>query len=220
MTTYNQQAKTLLIGANGQIGKKIATLMTQNRLPVKAMIRSEEQSAYFEQRHIETVIADLEADFEHAFKDCNQVIFSAGSGAQTGFDKTLLIDLWAAIKSIQYAEKYDYKRFVMISSRGAQNPDNGPERIKPYLVAKHAADNALRASNLNYTILQPGRLLDEQGTGLITTQRPQASEKQVISRDDVALAATFCLEQDATFKETFELFKGDTPILKALGRFC
>jgi uncharacterized protein YbjT (DUF2867 family) len=108
----------------------------------------------------------------------------------------------------------------MISSRGAQNPDNGPERIKPYLVAKHAADNALRASNLNYTILQPGRLLDEQGTGLITTQRPQAPEKQVISRDDVALAATFCLDQDATFKETFELFKGDTPILKALGRFC
>ena len=220
MTLSNHQPKTLLIGANGQVGKKIAALMTQNQLIVKAMIRSPEQAAYFEQHNIEAVIADLETDFEHAFTDCNQVIFTAGSGAQTGFDKTLLIDLWAAIKSIQYAEKHDYKRFVMISSRGAQNPDNGPERIKPYLVAKHAADNALRQSGLNYTILQPGRLLDEQGTGLVTTKRPTTAEQQVISRDDVALAATFCLDQDATFGETFELFKGDTPILKALGRFC
>lgn len=220
MKLSNQHPKTLLIGANGQIGKKIAALMNQNQLAVKAMIRSSEQAAYFEQRNIETVIADLEADFDHAFAGCNQVIFTAGSGAHTGFDKTLLIDLWAAIKSVEYVSKHDYKRFVMISSRGAQNPDNGPERIKPYLVAKHAADQALRQSSLNYTILQPGRLLDEEGTGLVTTKRPVAAEQQVISRDDVALAATFCLDQEATFGETVELFKGDIPILKALGRYC
>lgn len=220
MQVSNHTHKTLLIGANGQVGKKIAALMQQNQLAVKAMIRSPEQTDYFKQRNIETVIADLETNFEHAFEGCDQVIFTAGSGAKTGFDKTLLIDLWAAIKSIQYAEKHDCKRFVMISSRGAQNPDNGPERIKPYLVAKHAADNALRQSNLNYTILQPGRLIDKQGTGLITTTRPNAAEQQIISRDDVALAATFCLDQEATFGETFGLFKGDTAIMKALGRYC
>lgn len=108
----------------------------------------------------------------------------------------------------------------MISSRGAQNPDNGPERIKPYLIAKHAADQALRQSSLDYTILQPGRLLDEEGTGLVTTSRPQAAEQQVISRDDVALAATFCLDDEATIGETVELFKGHIPIIKALGRYC
>ncbi len=220
MIVSNHKHKTLLIGANGQVGKKIATLMNQNHLPVKAMIRKREQAAYFEQRNIDTVVADLEDNFEHAFRDCNQLIFTAGSGAQTGLDKTLLIDLWAAIKSVQYAEQHQFKRFIMISSRGAQNPDTGPERIKPYLVAKHAADKALRQSNLNYCILQPGRLIDEDGTGLITTTRPDSAEQQIISRDDVALAATLCLNEEATIGQTYELFKGDTPVMKALGRYC
>jgi len=209
-------SKILLIGANGQIGQKIAALMSQGDLAIKAMIRHAEQATYFDKLNIETVTADLENDFEHAFQECDQMIFTAGSGAHTGFNKTLLIDLWAAVKSIQYAEKHQFRRFIMISARGAKNPDNGPQAIKPYLIAKHAADEALIHSKLNYTILQPGRLLNEAATGLITTTRPSNPAKQIITRDDVAKAVVYCLKQPQTDYKSYELFNGEYPFEKAL----
>jgi uncharacterized protein YbjT (DUF2867 family) len=208
--------KTLLIGANGKIGQLIAKLMAKESQPVKAMIRDKQQKSLFDKIGVETVIADLEADFEHAFESCNQVIFTAGSGADTGFDKTLLIDLWGAIKAINYAHVHKIKRFIMVSSRGAANPDNGPERIKPYLIAKHAADFALTHSQLNYTILQPGRLLDEAATGLITTKRPTVPEHQIISREDVANTVYHCLQTPSTTGKTYEIFTGNISIAKAI----
>jgi len=104
----------------------------------------------------------------------------------------------------------------MVSSRGATNPDNGPERIKPYLVAKHAADFVLQTSNLNYTILQPGRLVDETGKGLIQTIRPTEATEQMISRDDVASVIFYSFNHEHTIGTTVELFNGSEPISTAL----
>ncbi|NGO91505.1 MAG: NAD(P)H-binding protein, partial [Halomonas sp.] len=87
---------TLVIGANGQIGQQFCALAKQAGTPVKAMIRHQEQAAWFEERGIPTVIADLEGELEHAFEGCDQVVFTAGSGPHTGPDKTLLIDLFGA----------------------------------------------------------------------------------------------------------------------------
>lgn len=207
--------KTLVIGANGQIGKKTVKLLCDTGIAVKAMIRNPEQATELEILGAEVVIADLEGDFSSAFDDCQNIVFTAGSGAATGFDKTLLIDLWAAIKAVNYAIDHDIERFIMVSSRGATNPDDGPERIKPYLVAKHAADVALQSSELNYTILQPGRLLNEASTGLIQTQRP-AVEQQAISRDDVAGIIHYCLSHEHTSNQTYELFAGPQSIAEAL----
>jgi uncharacterized protein YbjT (DUF2867 family) len=208
--------KTLVIGANGQIGKKTVAIMREAGMTVKAMIRNPIQASYFENLGAEAVIADLESDFSFAFNDCDRVIFTAGSGATTGFDKTLLIDLWAAIKTINYAIEYNVQRFIMVSSRGAKDPDNGPERIKPYLVAKHAADFALLQSSLNYTILQPGRLTDDPGTKSIQTERPATAADQKISRDDVAASIVYCLQHENTSGKSFELFEGDLSIKNAL----
>lgn len=210
--------KTLVIGANGQIGKQTVKLLRDADMEVRAMIRDPAQAPDFEALGAEICIADLEADFSAAFDGYQNVVFTAGSGASTGFDKTLLIDLWAATKAINYALEKHCQHFIMVSSRGAKDPDDGPERIKPYLVAKHAADFVLRQSNLNYTILQPGRLLDEPATGLIQTKRPLAAEKQKISRADVASSIVYCLQQAHTINQSYELFAGTTPIASALGQ--
>ena len=83
--------KTLVIGANGQIGKLLIQMMTEQKLPVKAMLRKAEQAAEFEKMGAEVVIADLEADLpDHAFNDCDKVVFTAGSGGKTGADKHLI----------------------------------------------------------------------------------------------------------------------------------
>jgi uncharacterized protein YbjT (DUF2867 family) len=208
--------KTLVIGANGQIGKKLVQLMLEAGMNVRAMIRDPSQAITFETMGVEVVIADLEADFSFAFKGCDSIVFTAGSGANTGFDKTLLIDLWAAIKAINYADDQNIQRFIMVSSRGAEDPDKGPERIKPYLVAKHAADFVLLHSRLDYTILQPGRLTDEPGTNHIQTQRPENAAEQKISRDDVAACILYCLQQVHSISKSFELFEGDLSIKNAL----
>jgi len=207
---------SLVIGASGQIGKKLIKIMRESGINVRAMIRDPSQTKTFETMGAEVVIADLEADFSFAFEGCDSVIFTAGSGATTGFDKTLLIDLWAAIKTIHYAADQNVKRFIMVSSRGAENPDNGPERIKPYLVAKHAADFVLLQSQLDYTILQPGRLTDDPGTSHIQTQRPENATEQKISRDDVAACIVYCLQHEHTIGASIELFKGDLSIEGAL----
>jgi len=207
---------SLVIGANGQIGKKLIQRMLETGITVKAMIRGPAQAEAFEAMGTEVIIADLEADFSFAFEGCDSVIFTAGSGASTGFDKTLLIDLWAAIKAINYATEHDVRRFIMVSSRGAENPDKGPERIKPYLVAKHAADFVLLQSRLHYTILQPGRLTDDPGTNHIQTQRPENAAEQKISRDDVAESILYCLQHDHTIGSSIELFEGELGIEEAL----
>jgi uncharacterized protein YbjT (DUF2867 family) len=207
---------SLVIGANGQIGKKLIQHMLDADIKVKAMIRDPLQAETFEVMGAEAVIADLETDFSFAFNGCDSVVFTAGSGANTGFDKTLLIDLWAAIKAINYATEHDLKRFIMVSSRGAENPDKGPERIKPYLVAKHAADFVLQSSDLSFTILQPGRLTDDPGTKHIQTQRPENAAEQKISRDDVAESILYCLQHDHTIGKSYELFHGKTTIAEAL----
>jgi|SRR5690554_2111561 len=83
--------KTLVIGANGQIGKLLIQMMSEQQLPVKVMLRSAEQAAEFETMGAEVIIADLEADLpDAAFADCDKVVFTAGSGSKTGADKTIL----------------------------------------------------------------------------------------------------------------------------------
>ncbi|WP_096086144.1 SDR family oxidoreductase [Agaribacterium haliotis] len=210
--------KILVIGANGKIGRILCTKIAERGLACKAMLRDIHNTDFSPE--VERVEADLEGDISHAMKDCDCVIFSAGSGAQTGFDKTLLIDLWGAKKAIDCAKDNNIKHFIMVSSRGADNPDNGPQRIKPYLVAKYFADDYLQkqqGSKLNYTILRPGRLTDSKACGLVRTDRPASQELQQISRADTADAIIHCLNNHKVHNKVFELFEGDRPISEALG---
>lgn len=205
--------KTLVIGANGQIGRQLIGMMSLADMPVKAMIRNPEQARQLSQLGAETILADLEAPLpDEAFADCDKVVFTAGSGSKTGADKTILIDLWAAVKAVDMAKKHQIKQFVMVSARDAGDPENGTAAIKHYNICKHFADKHLLESGVPYTILRPGRLTNEAATGLITTQRPELNEQQHISRTDVAACILQCLEHSEAINQIDELYNGDTPV--------
>ena len=204
--------KTLVIGASGQIGKMTTELLLEQNHDVVALVRDSKKLSDINSDNLTVVEQDLEGNFEQAFDDCDQVIFAAGSGGSTGDDKTLLIDLWAATKAVNYAHKKNIKHFILVSSIGADDPDAIESDLKPYLVAKHMADNHLINSNLNYTIVRPGTLTNDKASMLITTERPEDLGDAKISRENVANALFVLASNPNSQPRIFELFDGDKPV--------
>lgn len=207
---------TLIIGANGQIGRLLIDELHAAGERPRAMIRDESQADGVKVSGAEPVVADLEGDFSRAFEGVDRVVFTAGSGPKTGPDKTILVDLWGAMKAVDAAKAAGVAHFVMVSSRGAEDPDNGPQKIKPYCVCKKLADDYLLASGLNSTILRPGRLTDDPASGRITTGRPDDPDEQWITRQDVARAVAFCLANEHTRGKIYPLFHGGRSLEDAL----
>jgi uncharacterized protein YbjT (DUF2867 family) len=210
--------KVLVVGANGQIGKRLVQLLKESdHHTVRAMIRKEEQAEFFQKLGVETAVVSLEDRVDkiaEAAKGCDAIVFSAGSGGQTGYDKTLLVDLDGAVKTIEAAEKVGIKRFVMVSSFQAHNRENWAESIKPYYVAKHYADRMLEQSELTYTIIRPGWLKNEPGTGKVIAA--ENLKEGSIPREDVAQTILAALDEENTFYRSFDLISGDIPISDAL----
>lgn len=207
----------LVVGANGKIGKQIVKLLQEEGTQVWAMVRKEEQAKSFEEKGIQTKLADLEDSVESlkaVLDEMDAVVFTAGSGGSTGADKTLLIDLDGAVKVMEAAEQAGVKRYVMISAFQANDRENWSEAIKPYYVAKHYADKLLTLSNLDYTIIRPGGLLDELGTGRI--RWGEAIEPGSIPREDVAKTVVAVLPEKPTYRKSFDLTSGNTPIEDAV----
>lgn len=207
----------LVIGANGQIGKRLVKELKSSGHQPKAMIRKEEQKSWFEEEGIETVLADLEEDFSHAFEGVEAVVFTAGSGGHTPKSQTKVIDQDGAIKAIDLAEDTGVSRFIMVSALKAnRNPDDWSEAMQHYYEAKSAADKYLRKSNLNYTVLMPGRLSNEEGTGKVDLGERIDLDNRSITRDDVAAVIVEILEKEGTFGKSLELLQGETNIKKAV----
>lgn len=206
--------KILVIGATGKIGKLLLSSLSALSYPVAAMVRDRRKYTFPDS--IDVIEADLEGDMRFAFEGCKTVIFTAGSGTNTGLDKTFLVDLWGAKKAVDAAKESGVEHFIMVSSRGADHPDFGPAAIKPYLVAKHFSDEYLIRSGLTYTILRPGRLTDEAGSGLIKTLRPENSNEQVISREDTASVIKYCLIHPFVHGKIYELYAGQEKIPEAI----
>ena len=199
-------AKVLVIGASGKIGRLLVAQLVETKHQPVALVRNKYSCTFPDS--VDVIEGDLEQDITHALQGCSVVVFTAGSGANTGLDKTLLVDLWGACNTIDTAEKSAVEQFIMVSSRGADDPDLGPKAIKPYLVAKHFADRHLIESKFNYTILRPGRLTDEVATGLVKTSRPTDPNDQRISREDAANTIMQCILNDRVFNKVFELYEG------------
>lgn len=201
--------KTLVLGANGQIGRRFCRQAAENGEPVRAMIRDASQRAFFDDLNVECVIGDLAGEMATAFEGCDAVLFTAGSGATTGLDQTLMIDLNGAMRAVDLAREKGIARFVMVSTLHV-DPLAGPEKLQPYLVAKRAADAYLMASDLDWCVLRPGRLTDETGSGRVTLELEPSSSGEV-SRDNVATFARTLLAH-ATSAREYVLLDGDTPI--------
>lgn len=201
----------LIAGANGTTGKHIVNILNGSQYfkPV-AMIRKESQKAQFENSGIKTVLADLEEDVSHALKDIDKVIFAAGSKGK----KVTKVDENGAKKLIDAAISHGAKKFVMLSSMGADNPSMSNE-LQEYLKAKQNADAYLVNSKLPYAIVRPGSLTNEPGSGKIKLAH-KLNERGSISREDVALSLVHALHDTAAPNEIFEILEGNTLIGEAI----
>lgn len=209
--------KVLIIGANGKIGQRLTKKLKNTTHAPRAMYRDEAQVAAATAKGIEAVYGDLEQDFDHAFDGVDAIVFTAGSGAHTGADKTHLVDRIGAKKTIDYAVKHRIDRFIMVSAFGADaSPDQWPDSMKHYYEAKADADKHLMQTQLDFTILKPGRLTDDDGTNNIAIGDDLNMEKGTIPRADVATVIEKCLSAPQTIRRSLELLSGNEPIDKAL----
>ena len=202
----------LVAGANGTTGKKIVNLLNESQYfnPI-AMVRKEEQVAYFKAKNIDTVLADLEQDVSVAFNNTiDKVVFAAGSGGK----KVVEVDQEGAKRLIDASNKNNVKKFVMLSSMGADHPEQA-EQLQAYLKAKHNADEYLKSSGLNYSIVRPGSLTNGELTNKIQLDT-KLNKSGDISRNDVAQTLVRSLNDDVANNATFEILKGETLIGDAL----
>lgn len=212
-----EKQKVLVIGANGSTGRIVSNLLqNSSKYQPIAMIREKSQVKHFDDKGIETVMGDLEKDFSSAYKGIKQVIFAAGSGGSTGPEKTKAVDQEGAIKSIDLAKKYQVEKFVLLSSMGAGNPEDLKDSpLYSYLTAKQKADKHLITSGLNFSIVRPGGLTDDAGTGKIEAAE-SLGKRGKISREDVAKTLITVLETENAPNAFFEIIAGEDEIKDAV----
>ncbi|SFL71475.1 NAD(P)H-binding [Gracilibacillus orientalis] len=212
--------KVLIAGANGQIGKHLVKfIQDEDNLDAKAMIRKQEQAAYFEDLGAEVAVVDLEDDVDaiaKAAEGVDAVVFTAGSGPHTGKDKTIMIDLDGAVKTIEAAKQANVKRYVMISSfeTSREAIQSAPEGFAPYVIAKHYADEWLTSTDLDYTIIHPGGLTNDPGKNQV--ELAEKVERGQVPREDIARVIVASLNNDSTIGKRFQVITGNTDVEDAV----
>jgi uncharacterized protein YbjT (DUF2867 family) len=207
----------LVAGGHGQIALRLLKLLAADGHTARGLIRKPEQAADLQAAGAVPVIGDLENDESLAgyVKGADAVVFAAGAGPGSGPARKRTVDLGGAIKLADAAMETGVRRYVMVSSIGAQDPASAGPSMQAYLEAKAEADAYVVASGLDYTIVRPGGLRDDPGTGLVRATR-ELGQRGPVPRDDVAAVLAACLTRPSTIGVTFELFAGDTPITEAL----
>jgi len=211
--------RVVVAGANGLTGRIVLRMLAEVGHQPVAMIRDFAQRAELEPLGAECRIGDLEKPVGYAVRDCRGAIFAAGSGSKTGPEKTIDVDQNGAMAFVETCVRMNARRFVMLSSIAVDAPQRGPESLHHYFRAKAIADRHLQASGLDYTIVRPGFLTNEPGSGAIATGDdlgPIAKETHSVSRENVARVLVDCLALDNTIEKTFEMIDGETPIADAL----
>ncbi len=205
----------LVVGSHGQIGRQLVERLADGPHRVTAMVRSAGQEAEMRERGADaTVVVDLEGDLAPAFEaDVDCVVFTAGSGPHTGPEKTDAVDRDGAIRLVDACVERGIRRFVMVSALRVGCPEQAPASLRHYLEAKAVADDHLRATDLDYTVLRPGRLNDDPGTGRIAAGLPLPADE--IPRADVAAALAVILDRPATIGRTIDITRGETPVEEA-----
>jgi len=206
-----------IAGGHGKIALRLTKLLSERGDHVRSLIRNPDHAGDVEAAGGEPVICDMEAedDLSTFVGGGDAVVFAAGAGPGSGPERKQTVDYGAAVKLIDAARKTGIPRYLIVSSIGADDPSAGGDQMRPYLQAKHDADEAVIDSGLDYTIVRPGSLNDDPGTGTITATSDM-SARGPIPRDDVAAVLAVALREDATVGKAFVVVSGETPVDEAL----
>jgi nucleoside-diphosphate-sugar epimerase len=208
--------EVLVAGGHGKIARRLLRLLAEGGHRGRGLLRNPDHAADLQELGAEPVLCDLERDDprEHmGFADA--VVFAAGAGPGSGPERKRTVDYGGAVKLMEAARELGVARYVMVSSMGTEDVEHAEEGMRPYLQAKRDADDALRESGLDWTIVRPGRLTDAPGSGRIDAA-PALGRHGEIPRDDVALTLFESLLQDGTIRVAFDVLEGRTPVREAL----
>jgi uncharacterized protein YbjT (DUF2867 family) len=214
--------RIVIAGGHGKIALILERLLSQRGDSVAGFIRNPAHVADLEAVGAEPLVVDLEnASIDEVathLRGADAVVFAAGAGPGSGVARKETVDRDAAILLADAAESAKVSRYVMVSSLGAdaEAPDDvGNPVFVAYLRAKGAADDNLRARKaLNSTIVRPGHLIDNPGTGRVTIA--DHTGRGDVPREDVATVLLAVLDTPGTAGRTFEVISGDTSIVDAL----
>ncbi|HEX2242347.1 MAG TPA: SDR family oxidoreductase [Gammaproteobacteria bacterium] len=207
-----------IAGGHGKIGQRLIRMLNARGDKVRSLDRNPEHAKDIRAAGAEPVTCDLEsASMEEVAQgiDCvDAVVFAAGAGPGSGPERKLTMDYGGAAKLIAAAMANGIRRYVMISSIGADPSAKGDDTFSVYLRAKGQADAELQSSGLDYTIVRPTSLTDDPGTGRV--QIAEHVEKTSISRDDVAAVLAAVLHMPTTIGKTLEVTAGNVPVEQAI----
>jgi uncharacterized protein YbjT (DUF2867 family) len=200
-----------IAGGHGKVALHLAGVLHDRGDEVRSLIRRPEHADDVREAGGEPVVCDLEAfgadAVAEAIAGAGAVVFAAGAGPGSGPERKETVDYGGAVKLIDAAERAGISRYVIVSSVGADAHASGDDTFAVYLRAKGRADVALASSGLDYTIVRPGHLTDDSGTGRVRIGRDGE-----IPREDVSAMLAAVLHEPRTAGLTFELVGGDVPI--------
>ena len=209
-----------IVGGHGQVAQHLLVDLRRSEHTPVALVRNEDYRADLESRGAEVRLLDIEAagaaEFATAFAGCDAVVFAAGGGPDGSLERKRTVDLEGSLKSIEGARQAGVRRFVQVSAIGVDDPvpaDTAPV-WRAYVEAKRDADAALRGSDLDWTILRPGRLTDDPATGLVSLG-PDV-ERGEVTRADVAAVLAAVLDSPGTIGCQWDLVNGSTPVADAV----
>ena len=214
--------RVVIAGGHGKIALILERLLSQRGDTVAGFIRNPAHAGDLEAAGAEALVVDLEnASVDEVaahLQGADAVVFAAGAGPGSGAARKDTVDRDAAILLADAAEAAKVSRYVMISSinADAEAPDEAGDPVfVAYLRAKGAADNNVRARRaLDSTIVRPGHLTNDPGTGRVTIADDTGPGS--IPREDVAAVLLAVLDTPGTAGQTFDLISGDTPISDAV----
>jgi uncharacterized protein YbjT (DUF2867 family) len=205
-----------IAGGHGQIALRLTRLLAERGDDVRSLIRNPDHADDVKAAGGDPVVCDLEAveapAVAEAVVGADAVVFAAGAGPGSGAQRKGTMDLGGAVKLIEAAKASGIRRYVMVSAISADPDAPGDDVFSVYLRAKGEADVEVAASGLDYTIVRPGHLTDDPGTGRVGIDAGRGD----VTRDDVAAVLAAVIHEPDTIGRTFDLIGGEVPIDEAL----
>lgn len=212
--------RVVIAGGHGQIALRLTRLLADDGHEVVGLVRNPDHEADITTAGGQAAVLDLEqadaAAVAGVLSGADVAIFAAGAGPGSGKARKDTVDRGAAALFADASEQAGVRRHLQVGSMGADRAPSltDDETFTVYLKAKWAAEEDLRSRDLDWTILRPGGLTNDAGTGRVLLADKTGNGR--ISRDDVALVLAGLCDTPASIGRTLELVAGDTPVAEAL----
>jgi nucleoside-diphosphate-sugar epimerase len=207
-----------IAGAHGNIAMRLTRLLVADGDTVIGLIRNPEHAEAVAREGATPVICDLERastqEIADAISGADAAVFAAGAGPGSGAARKLTMDRDGAVKLLGAATTVGARRYVIVSAVGAEAPPDGDDVYSVYLQAKAQADEAVQASDREWTVVRPGRLTDDPGTGRVRIEATPF--RGSVPRDDVAAVIARLLRDPRSSGRVLYVNGGEQPVDQAI----